>query len=231
MNNNIKERIAKLLALAESPNENEAKAALLKARALMVQHKLRPEECTGKKQKVVTKVLADIKCTTMTDFWIYKLSDVIAKHYCCKNYCRKPPRSKALTVILMGLESDIEIAERILRYAIDCVKRGQRTIHHTRKWQGYSATDIRLACNAYGDGFVAGLDQEYQKQDAEHQEWGLVMMTPKDVQDAYGNLSMKTSTSHARTAGAWANKYRDQGVEHGRSFKPDQRLHNTAIAR
>lgn len=81
----------------------------------------------------------------------------------------------------MGLESDIEIAERILRYAIDCVKREQRTIHHTRKWQGYSATDIRLACNAYGDGFVAGLDQEYQKQDAEHQEWGLVMMTPKDV--------------------------------------------------
>lgn len=51
MNNNIKERIAKLLALAESPNENEAKAALLKARALMVQHKFRPEECTGKKRK------------------------------------------------------------------------------------------------------------------------------------------------------------------------------------
>ena len=68
MNNNIKEKIAKLLALAESPNENEAKAALLKARALMAQHKLRPEECTGKKEKVVTKVLADIKCTTMTDF-------------------------------------------------------------------------------------------------------------------------------------------------------------------
>nr|DAZ56609.1 MAG TPA: Protein of unknown function (DUF2786) [Caudoviricetes sp.] len=51
MNNNIKERIAKLLALAESPNENEAKAALLKARALMVQHKLRPEECTAKKKR------------------------------------------------------------------------------------------------------------------------------------------------------------------------------------
>ena len=28
----IKEKIAKLLALAESPNENEARAALLKAR-------------------------------------------------------------------------------------------------------------------------------------------------------------------------------------------------------
>lgn len=41
---NIKDKIAKLLALAESPNENEAKAALLKARELMAEHKLRPED-------------------------------------------------------------------------------------------------------------------------------------------------------------------------------------------
>ena len=31
----IKDRISKILALAESPNENEARAALLKARELM----------------------------------------------------------------------------------------------------------------------------------------------------------------------------------------------------
>ena len=35
MATNIKDKIAKLLALAESPNENEAKAALLKARELL----------------------------------------------------------------------------------------------------------------------------------------------------------------------------------------------------
>ena len=44
MATNIKDKIAKLLALAESPNENEAKAALLKARELMAEHKLRPED-------------------------------------------------------------------------------------------------------------------------------------------------------------------------------------------
>ena len=38
--NNIQDKIAKLLALAESPNENEAKLALLKARKLMAKHKL-----------------------------------------------------------------------------------------------------------------------------------------------------------------------------------------------
>lgn len=39
-----KEKIRKLLALAESPNENEAKLALLKARQLMAEHKLSEAE-------------------------------------------------------------------------------------------------------------------------------------------------------------------------------------------
>ena len=38
----ITEKIAKLLALAESPYEEEAKAALLQARRLMAEHKLMP---------------------------------------------------------------------------------------------------------------------------------------------------------------------------------------------
>lgn len=38
--NNLKEEISKLLALAGSSNENEAKAALLKARQLMAENKL-----------------------------------------------------------------------------------------------------------------------------------------------------------------------------------------------
>lgn len=40
----ITEKIAKLLALAESPYEEEAKAALLQARRLMAEHKLMPED-------------------------------------------------------------------------------------------------------------------------------------------------------------------------------------------
>ena len=40
-----KDKIRKLLALAESPEEAEARAALLKARKLMAEHKLREEDC------------------------------------------------------------------------------------------------------------------------------------------------------------------------------------------
>ena len=41
---NYKDKIRKLLALAESPVEAEAKAALLKARKLMAEHKLSEAE-------------------------------------------------------------------------------------------------------------------------------------------------------------------------------------------
>lgn len=44
MAQDIRDKIAKLLALADSPSEAEARAALLKARELMAKHKLRPEE-------------------------------------------------------------------------------------------------------------------------------------------------------------------------------------------
>lgn len=73
MATNIKDKIAKLLALAESPNENEARAALLKARELMAEHKLRPEEIEkAEKAKVIRDVL-DVTCTSMTNPWACSL--------------------------------------------------------------------------------------------------------------------------------------------------------------
>lgn len=98
MATNIKDKIAKLLALAESPNENEAKAALLKARELMAEHKLRPEEVVkADKVKVIREVL-DVTCTAMTNPWAVSLSAIIAEHYCCRAY-----RNRALAARRTGL--------------------------------------------------------------------------------------------------------------------------------
>ena len=60
----VKEKIALLLNLASNnPSENEARAALLKARELMAKHKLRPEECQKTdKVKVIREVLG-VTCT------------------------------------------------------------------------------------------------------------------------------------------------------------------------
>lgn len=113
MATNIKDKIAKLLALAESPNENEAKAALLKARELMAEHKLRPEEVVkADKVKVIREVL-DVTCTAMTNPWAVSLSAIIAEHYCCRAYRNRGAGCKTNRIGLVGLEEDFEIAKRI----------------------------------------------------------------------------------------------------------------------
>lgn len=82
----VKEKIAKLLALADSPNEKEAQEALLKARALMAKHKLRPEECREKQSIRVVKQPVGMECTQMTDTWIPELAVIVGERYCCKAY-------------------------------------------------------------------------------------------------------------------------------------------------
>lgn len=61
-----KDKIRKLLALAESPEENEAKAALLKARKLMAEHKLREEDCKEPEKLKVIKRHVGITCTRLS---------------------------------------------------------------------------------------------------------------------------------------------------------------------
>lgn len=80
---NIKDKIAKLLALAQSPEPEEAKEAFLRTRELMAKHKLRPEECQKTENIKVVKEFVDVECTKMTDTWAVTLSAIIAEHYCC----------------------------------------------------------------------------------------------------------------------------------------------------
>ena len=51
MNEQIKKKIKKLLALSKSPNENEAMAALEKARKLMEENGLSEQDCNVSIQK------------------------------------------------------------------------------------------------------------------------------------------------------------------------------------
>ena len=82
----ITEKIAKLLALAESPYEEEAKAALLQARRLMAEHKLMPEDIEPQENKKVIQECVGVTCTKLSSPWTVYLSTLIATHYCCRPY-------------------------------------------------------------------------------------------------------------------------------------------------
>lgn len=147
----IKDKISKLLALAESPNENEARLALLKARELMAEYKLTPDEIVREKSETVKREVLDIKCTKMTNAWIPTLANVIAAHYCCKAYLYRAEYSKTSQIGLIGLEDDFDICKKIVLYAVDCVISGTKSI---QKKPHEPAGRYRKNCNAYGWGFL-----------------------------------------------------------------------------
>lgn len=119
-----KEKIRKLLALAESPVEAEARAALLKARQLMAEHKLTERECREAEKQAVKDVLTDITCSKRREPWIVPLSATIGESYCCKGYRKRYYGQQTQHVGFIGLEDDVEICTAVFKYAVDCIRAG-----------------------------------------------------------------------------------------------------------
>lgn len=223
MATDIKDKIAKLLALADSPNEHEAKAALLKARELMAEHKILPEEVQkAKKSKVIVQTIG-VVCTKMTDVWAPSLSATIAKHYCCKAYRNHARNAKKIEIGFAGLEDDFDICKRIFLYAYDCVKVRCKEIDKDHRGRGWTGAEIREMCNAYGWGFHRGLKEAFDKQTEQHQEWGLVMVVPQPVHDATSSHGKPTVYGAANTGG-WRKQYAAAGYKDGQNFDPGKRL-------
>lgn len=216
----VKEKIALLLNLASNnPSENEARAALLKARELMAKHKLRPEECQKTdKVKVIREVLG-VTCTALTNPWACALSAVIAEHYCCCAYRQHAGGKRTQYIGLVGLEDDFEIAKRVFLYAYDCVTSACKS---QIKRDPYDPPGTyREKCNAYGWGFVQGVERAFTEQDEQNQEWGLVLVVPQAVTDSMADMGKKTS--YGKMKGGHSD-YRSMGYQDGRKFDPTTRL-------
>lgn len=215
----IQEKIAHLLALAESPEPEEAKAALLRARELMAKYKLRLEECVDARSTKVIRKELDVTCTAMTNPWACSLAAVIAEHYCCQAYRRRMGGRKTVTVGLVGLEGDFEIAERIFLYAYDCVI---SAIKHNIKKNPYDPPGTyRERCNAYGWGFVQGVNAAFKDQEEEHKDWGLVLVVPQAVTDSMADMGKKTTFGKIKDNHA---DCRAAGYQEGRKFDPTRRV-------
>ena len=220
MAQDIRDKIAKLLALADSPSEAEAKA-----RELMAKHKLRPEEIKKAENVKVIKETIGVSCTGMTDPWMANLTSTIAEHYCCRSFRRSFKGKKTKHIGLVGLEDDFAICKSVVLYAIDCIQATKKEIAAENK--GLPQTYIRKMCNAYGWGFIYGLQQAFKDQDQEHQEWGLVLVVPKQVTDVMIGMGKPSSFGHADFSSDWQKHYGSRGYEDGQKFDPKSRLESS----
>ena len=219
---NIKDTISKLLALSSSPNEHEAKAALLKARELMAKHKLREADIERIKDAIVIDRLTSITCTKMTNTWAVRLSSIIAHHYCCKSYREHVRGKKKVTIGLIGLDDDIDVCEQILAYAFDCVASECKRIrkHYQNR---YTPAETRQMADAYGNGFCHGILEAFQKQDSENEEQGLVLITPQPVIDAFSMIFTVSAFGKANYEG-WRKQFAQMGYKDGLHFDPSTKL-------
>jgi len=127
-----------------------------------------------------------------------------------------------VTIGLVGLEDDIDVCERIMTYAFDCVVAESKRIR-TKHRDTYPPAVIRQMENAYGFGFCDGVLRAYREQDADHQEYGLVLVTPQAVMDVVADFKDGGIYGTANTGG-WRRQFAQQGYRDGQQFDPTTKL-------
>lgn len=222
---NIQDRINKLLALAQSPNENEAKLALLRARELMAKYKLSVKDLEKPEDAAVQRIyIPECAYTTLTNNWVLGLTNVIAKHYCCVSLISKKKNHKICTPVLLGLDDDVLLCEKIFRYAYDSVKSGIR--RQIYRYPDETASTYRTRCNAYGHGFVKGLTEAFKTQNQSSEELALALVTPLTVQEEMDRICGRKKPIPFRYSNAVQQHMEAAaaGYNAGKNFQPERRI-------
>lgn len=221
MQADYKDKIKKLLALAESPNEHEAKAALLKARQLMAEHKIAEAELKDVEKQEVKDIRTDITCSKRRNPWIIPLSAVIGENYCCKAYRNHGYGRQTQNTGFIGLEDDVEICVAVFKYAVDCILAEIGRIK--KENQCYYSSYVKKQCDSYGYGFAMGLETAFEEQKKANEDgWGLVLVMPQEVLDAswhWGHKGFHSRAEEDISGNAYAKGYRQ-----GKEFDPTKRL-------
>ena len=190
----IREKIKKLLALATSPNENEARDALHKAKELMAKNKLSEQDFEEKDLTLRHVTCNEVKWTTDSgNIWMVDLCKILCENYCCTCGWQIPRGSRTHILVITGIGDDAQVCKSVIEYAVGFVL-GQVKVMQRRYFQG----DQRSIAKSYADGFVKGLEMAFEEQKEQHQEWGLVVVKPQEVQDyekSMGSKSVKTKQS------------------------------------
>jgi len=225
-----KEKIKKLLALAESPNENEAKAALLKAKQLMAEYKIAEIDLVDIEKKKVKTIVTEYSYTKRGEYWMAGMSNIIAANYCCRSARRIRSGAQKGTIIFVGLEDDVDLCAMVFAYAVDSARAlAKKYIVDISKQYifGLSSGEKNQKMNSYILGFSKGVEEAFREQQArtpDESQWGLVMVVPKEVNDECAGFRTDRYVSRRIVD----SDCRSDGFREGKKFNPNRRLNGNA---
>lgn len=183
----IREKIQKLLSLAGSSNENEARAAMLKAKELMAKHKM-AESDFQKEEELKHLLVEDVTWTTDSGkIWLVDLCEVITNNYMCTASWRTTKGTRTHTLMITGFEDDARVCMDVIAYAFGFMENAFRKLS-----KGKDKKDFKIMQSSYAKGFILGLELAFDMQKQEHPEWGLVVVKPKEVEEYEKSLGERS---------------------------------------
>jgi predicted SprT family Zn-dependent metalloprotease len=225
----VLDRVGKLLALAESPNVNEAQAAMAAAQKLLLKHNLEARGKTHARGYAYRHVGA---AATRHAEHEKMLATLLGKHFFVEAIwipIYLPLEGRRVTILeLIGAPSNLEIAEYVHGYLLTTAERLWRD--HKRDHGIASDRDRRTFLSGVMSGFAVKLSTQAK----EHREQGLVWVRDADLDVFFGKRHPRVRTfsygggrkreafAHGRAAGEKIVIHRGVGggpVARGRLLK------------
>lgn len=199
----ILNKIKNLLDLANNnSNEHEAIAAALKAQELMAKYNIEMDQLDEKSdtKEIVEEVYEQTGKHEMRK-WKIGLASIVAKNFRCRVWFR----GRANDVVFYGYKDDAKIALQVFTFLYEAGNRFAVRYYNKCKKEGM---DTRGIMNTYLIGFRDGIAEVLEKQCT-----ALMIVVPKEVNEAYSNItftgSVSGTLSHSGNGSAYSNGKRD----------------------
>lgn len=185
------EKIKNLLDLANNnPNEHEALAAALKAQELMAKYHIEMADISdGSDEEMYEAQYEDTGKHEMKK-WKNGLAAIISQNFCCKYYIMDLGSRK--NIVFYGYKKDAKIALEVFKFLYEVGNKFAVKYYNKCKKEG---KDTKGVMNTYLLGFKDGIKEVLGKQCT-----ALMIITPKEVEDSFAEMSKNwrrsTSTIH-----------------------------------
>ncbi len=204
-------RIRELLALAGSPNENEAATAMRMAQKYLLKYNLSLEEIEGERNYGV-RYLG--RSALRIQEYEYTLGHILQEHFFVLvlwTFSYDPARDRLGRILqISGTPANLEVADYVYHYVVGIA--GSLWKEHRRRPGHRGGTKLQ-----YLAGLVRGLLEKLDRQKWElKKEHGLVWRGDSGLERYFRNLNPRTSSSNAGGVSRGEGYYR--GVEDGRQI-------------
>lgn len=203
-------RIEKLMAIANDKSDAEADAALLLAQRLMAEYHLSEVEINANDKEEVITTKTDIGYKD--NGWKRYLAGVIARNFRCATYYNTATRGlHGQIIIFLGEESDARLAQQTYHFAIE---NGEYRYNDFRK-NFFTCHDAKIT---FLTSYARGINSKFEEQKAANQQWGLVLVQPASVKEAYSKITLRSvRNTNAYVRDAYSDA-KNEGYRAGRQF-------------